>query len=232
MIGSLFASLAIAFAPFQEVKPGLLYAAGGGTTSEELAKSFIAACGGPEAKIIILPQAGQNPGASETNGSKTFLEKHGAKSVEVFKVTQPTKDDLRILSEMLKDVKGIWVPGGQQGRIIERFTKEWLDRNLKPLLAKGVNFYGTSAGAMVMSDPMIYGPGPEPDTSRTGPGMGLTKWVIDTHFTQRKREPRLRFALKQAGARFGIGINEREWVVIRNDEIIEKHGTPKVIELP
>lgn len=204
---------------------GKLFAAGGGSTSKELAKSFIEACGGPDAKILVLPQASQDPGAQEKNGSRTFLEENGAKNVEVFKATNPTKDDLRTLSGMLKDVKGIWMPGGQQGRIIERFTKLWLDGNVKPLLKKGVNFYGTSAGAMVMSDPMIYGPGTEPDTSKTGPGMGLTKWVIDTHFAQRKREPRLRYALKETGAKFGLGINEREWVVIQDDEIIERHGS-------
>lgn len=228
MIQSLIAGLVL-FQTGAKIEPGMLFAAGGGSTPPELAKRFIEACGGPEAKILVLPQASADPGAQERNGSKTFLEGHGAKNVDVFKFTAPTKEQLEQLAKDLAAVKGIWMPGGQQGRIIERFTKPWLDANVKPLLAKGVHFYGTSAGSMAMSDPMIYGPGPEPDTSRTGPGLGLTKWVIDTHFRQRNREPRLRYALKQTGAKYGLGIEVREWVVIKNDEIIERHG--KALEI-
>lgn len=225
MIHTILVGLALGVvAQTPKPEPGMLFAAGGGSTPPELAKRFIEACGGPEAKILVLPQASQDPGAQERNGSKAFLEEQGAKNVDVFKFTQPTKEQLDQLAKDLLGVKGIWMPGGQQGRIIERFSKPWLDANVKPLLGKGVHFYGTSAGAMVMSDPMIYGPGPEPDTSRTGPGMGLTKWVIDTHFKQRNREPRLRYALKQTGAKYGLGINEREWVVIKGDEIVERHG--------
>ena len=78
------------------------------------------------------------------------------------------------------------MPGGVQGRIVERLGKAWCDANLRPLLAKGVDFYGTSAGSMVCSATMILGPGPKPDTAETGPGLGLTTWVVDTHFKQRK----------------------------------------------
>ena len=67
----------------------------------------------------------------------------------------PTDTDRAELKKELGRAKGVWMPGGVQGRIIERLGKAWCDANVKPLLKKGVNFYGTSAGSMVCSETMI-----------------------------------------------------------------------------
>ena len=203
-------------------EPGLLFPAGGGKTPPELANRFIAACGGPEAKIIVLPQTSSNP--ENSNGSKEFLEEHGAKHVVIFKKRSLTDEDRKQFVELCKDTKGFWIPGGVQGRLVRTFGVDWARSFFQEKLAQGVHFYGTSAGAMVMSDPMIYGPGKTEGTSEIGPGLGLTKWIIDTHYRERKREPRLQFALKEAKREFGLGISERSWAVIQGDKILEKHG--------
>jgi cyanophycinase len=208
--------------------PGKLFLAGGGSTPVEIPKRFIAECGGPDASIIVLPQSGQDTLTSR--GSEEFLREHGAKNVWTFQSNEITPEQRKDLEERLKKAKGLWVGGGVQSRFVERFGKKWLDEKIKPLIKSGVHGYGTSAGAMVCSDPMIEGPGEGEGTSRTGPGIGLTKWVVDTHFKQRKREPRLRFALEKTKQKFGLGINEREWVIIQDDKILEKHGEPTVIE--
>lgn len=210
------------------MSPGKLFLAGGGSTPVEVPKRFIAECGGPDASIIVLPQATAD--TTRSKGSEEFLREHGAKNVWTFQSNEITPEQRKDLEERLKKVKGIWVGGGVQGRFVERFGKKWLDENIKPLIKAGVNYYGTSAGAMACSDPMIEGPGEKPTESRTGPGMGLTKWVVDTHFKQRNREPRLRHALEKTKQTFGLGINEREWVVIQGDKIVEKHGEPLIIE--
>jgi cyanophycinase len=210
-------------------KSGRLFLVGGGSTPAAVRERFIAECGGPDAKIIVLPLASAEPdGASSVRA----LEQSGARNVVLFNKANPTDADREELKRHLEDVRGIWMPGGVQSRIVERLGKAWLDENFKPLLARGVHFFGTSAGAMVCSDPMITGPGSEPDTARTGPGLGLTTWVIDSHFRERNREGRLRHALKTTGMTRGIGINEREWVVIENDKIIEIHGDPLIIDQP
>lgn len=84
---------------------------------------------------------------------------------------------------------------------------------------------------MVCSNSMIEGPDGE-GKARTGPGLGLTHWVIDSHFRERKREARLRHALDTTGQQFGLGLSEGEWVIIQGDEILERHGTPLVIQPP
>ncbi|HVL40060.1 MAG TPA: cyanophycinase [Fimbriimonadaceae bacterium] len=206
---------------------GKLFLVGGGRTPEEVPGRFIKECGGPSALIIVLPLASAEP---DGRSSEKLLQDNGAKNTWIFAKAKPTPEDLEELKGKLKEVRGIWMPGGVQGRIIERLGKKWCDENIKPLLAKGVNFYGTSAGAMVCSDPMIEGPGPEPETAKIGPGFGLTSYIIDSHTAQRNRVPRLKHALKQAGREKGIGINEREYVVIHDDKIVEKTGTPTIIE--
>ncbi len=208
--------------------PGKLFLAGGGTTPIEIPKRFIEACGGPDASIIVLPQAAAD--TTNSKGSEDFLRKNGAKNVWTFRSNEIMQEERKDLEERLKKAKGVWVGGGIQARIIQRFGKKWLDEFFKPLVKSGMHYYGTSAGSMACSDPMIEGPGEGEGTARTGPGIGLTKWVIDTHFKQRNREPRLRYALEKTKQTFGIGINEKEWVVIQGDKILEKHGEPLVIE--
>ncbi len=206
---------------------GRLFLAGGGTTPPEIVDAFLKACGGPYARVLVLPLASEKPG----DASQVFLNEHGAMNTALFAKASPTPEDLENLKTKLKGVRGVWMPGVVQERIIERLGKAWSDANIKPLLRRGVNFYGTSAGSMVCAETMILGPGKEPDTADTGPGFGLTSWMIDTHFKQRNREGRLRDALKTTGLKRGVGINEREWIVIRDDKIVEAHGQPTIIDL-
>lgn len=207
------------------ITPGSLFLSGGGTTPPEIVEAFFKACGGKSARVIVLPLASEKP----DGGSEEFLKEHGATNTFLFAKAQPTANDLKMLRKEFGRAKGIWMPGGVQERYIQRLGKAWCDANLKPLLEKGVNFYGTSAGSMVCSEIMITGPGKEPDTAETAPGFALTNWVIDTHFKQRNREGRLQHALKTTGLKKGVGINEREWIVIRSDKIVEQHGTPTIL---
>jgi len=207
---------------------GKLFLVGGGSTPPEIADRFIKECGGPDGLIVVMPLASAQPETSM--GSVELLKKHGAKNTYFFGKSKPTEDELKELKTQLDKAKGIWMGGGVQERIVQRLGKAWIDENLVPLVKKGLHVYGTSAGAMVCAEMMIMGPGPEPDTAKTGPGLGVTTWVIDTHFKQRNREGRLRHALKTTNRERGIGINEREWIVIQDDKIVEKHGTPLVIE--
>ena len=209
------------------VQSGRLFLSGGGATPPEIVEAFFRACGGKGARVVVLPLASETP----DDGSQRFLIEHGATNTVNFAKATPTDDDRTELKKQLDGAKGVWMPGGVQERFVQRLGKAWCDANVRPLLKRGMNFYGTSAGSMVCAETMITGPGKTPDTAETGPGFGLTTWVVDTHFKQRNREGRLRDALKTTGLKRGVGINEREWIVIQDDEIVERHGEPTVIEL-
>ena len=206
---------------------GKLFLAGGGTTPPELVRRFIETCG-PEGMIVVLPLASE---AARGEGSVELLKEHGAKRVIQFAVASPTDQDRDGLARTLREARGIWMPGGIQSRIIERLGLAWARREIGRRVREGMNVYGTSAGAMAASRSMILGPGPKPETAETGPGLGLTSWVIDTHFGQRKREGRLRDALRITGRTRGLGIDERSWVLLQEDRILETHGGVLKIEL-
>jgi cyanophycinase len=202
---------------------GKLFCVGGGSTPPEIPKRFIDECGGPNAMIMVIPHAAEDP-TTAGQGSVDFLKEAGAKNVHIYRITKPTDAQKAELEKQLMFVKGVWMGGGQQGRIIDRFGKDWARRVFQQMYRRGVNFYGTSAGAMVMSDVMIYGPGDLEGTSRIGPGLGLTQWIIDTHYGERNRQKRLQYALDKSGRKLGLGIDERSWVVIRDDVILERHA--------
>jgi len=218
------AACALAFA-----SSGKLFLVGGGRTPAEIPKRFIAECGGPDAAIIVIPLVSAEPESS--TGSEEFLRENGAKNVWTFRVARPNAAQRHELAMRLKSAQGIWIPGGVQGRFVSRLGKAWIDAHIRPAVARGTHYYGTSAGAMLASDPMIEGPGEELETSRTGRGIGLTTWLIDTHFRERTREGRLWDAMLKTQQPNGIGLSEGEWVVIQRDVILERHGVPLVVQL-
>jgi cyanophycinase len=205
------------------IASGKLFLVGGGGTPQELVDRFIRECGGPGGRILVLPLASTEP--RSPSPSAEMLARHGAKNLFTFSKVQPTEGDLRLLASKLADVKGIWMPGGNQSLIVQRLGKPWLDANFKPLLRRGVHFFGTSAGAMVCSDPMITG-NEEGGGAKTGPGIGLTSWLVDSHVKQRKREARMLDAMKKTGHTKAVGLHEKEWIVIQDDRIVEIHGEP------
>lgn len=215
--------------PRVQGRPGLLFAVGGGSTPAAVVRRFLVECGGSQARVLVLPLTREDPAASGP-GSVELLQVNGAKNVVMFAVRQPSPADRAVLAGQIAKARGIWIPGGDQTLLMQRLGEEFVRQHLRPAYLRGVNFFGTSAGAMLMSHPMITGNGDSPGTATTGPGMGLTPWLIDSHFRERNREPRLRHAMAALGNGRGIGLSEQAWVVLRGSEILEKHGDVSVIE--
>lgn len=209
-------------------QPGLLFAVGGGPTPPAVVRRFLVECGGSQARVLVLPLTREDPAASGP-ASVELLEENGAKNVRMFAVGQPTAADLVRLAAEIADARGIWIPGGDQSLLIERLGIDFVRAHLQGAYRRGVHFFGTSAGAMLMSHPMITGNGDLPGTATTGPGMGLTPWLIDSHFRERNRERRLRHAMAALNNTRAIGLSERSWVVLRGPEILERHGDVTVL---
>lgn len=205
--------------------PGRLYLAGGGETSLELVRSFIRECGGPErARILVLPQVSP-VGPNAGQGSRDLLLSQGAKNVAILSNEDPAEVRTPKLRSALAGVNGVWIPGGQQERFLNYFGSATARELLGEAWRRGVHFYGTSAGAMVMANQAIYGPGENGALVRTGPGLGLTPLVVDTHYGERKRQARLAEAIRITQAD-GLGLNERDWVVISKGRFVRMVGTP------
>ena len=210
------------------VAVGKLFLVGGGDAPDEIPKRFIKEIGGPNSLIVVIPQMREEP----KNGAPSveWLTANGAQRVVLLGATNPTDDDRKAAEEILKQARGIWMPGGDQELFMQRWGVPWIRKQFQAALKRGVCFYGTSAGAMLMSETMILGPGEEENSTRWNPGAGLTQYTIDSHVRERDRLPRMKYTMEKAGLRQMIGLSEGEWVILQGDKIIEIHGNPVVIE--
>jgi cyanophycinase len=101
-------------------------------------------------------------------------------------------------------------------------------------LESGALIAGTSAGAAVFSDTMIYEGESEEGLFKgrvfTTPGFGFVKNIIfDTHFMARGRIGRLVQIVTTNPTCIGVGIGEDSGVILKGDGMIEVIGTGQVI---
>ena len=124
-------------------------------------------------------------------------------------------------AKIIEDATGVFISGGDQSRLRalvgSRINEILLDR----LRAGGLVIAGTSAGATAMGRTMILG-GERPDVSaaavRTGPGLGLIpKMLIDMHFGERGRLPRLLSAVALDPDHLGVGIDENTGILVESN---------------
>ncbi len=125
----------------------------------------------------------------------------------------------------IADADAVWFTGGDQSRLTQVLFDE--DGKATPLLvrlrerhARGAAIGGTSAGAAIMSDPMITGGETlatllagraTGEQLSTGPGLGFFECgLVDQHFDARARLGRLAVALESLASecRMGFGVDE------------------------
>lgn len=200
-------------------KHGAILLVGGGKTTTEMIEAFSSLCGGKTGEIVILPQAHMNP--EDGKSSSTLLQKGGFTNVYLVKNSEFSDSEKIAIEDHLNHAAGIWVPGGDQSLFLKRFGLDWCQRVFPKLIERGVNWFGTSAGAMVVGNPMLIG-------NKVTEGIGLIDAVVDTHYFVRHREMRLRNAFFGCRVQYGFGLDEGEWVVIRDNLIEKKVGTPQV----
>src|SRR5690606_32300365 len=105
--------------------------------------------GSANPKLLIIPHAGNDP------------EKSGAKNLEIYRrlgIKNITVLDLNKPTEALKAIQEsdlIWMPGGQQRRLINALDEAGLTDAIRARVAEGATIGGSSAGAAIMSKTMI-----------------------------------------------------------------------------
>lgn len=194
--------------------PGPLVIVGGGKMSDDIRKAFFDLAGGEKAKIVVVPTA--SAAADDAAKGDAFLadwKKLNPAAVTLLHTRdKKTADDPKFV-EALADATGLWFSGGDQSKLAEAYRGTAAAKAFHALHARGGVVGGTSAGAAILSDPMITG---GKDTATTGPGLGFFPgFVIDQHFTQRKRLGRLQGMIGLNPALVGLGIDESTAVVAR-----------------
>jgi len=198
--------------------PGSLFVAGGGRISDDMFKQFVDLAGGEQAKLVIVPTASQR--ADEESNFEAILEPWKQRGVTSAVILHTRDRDVAGTDEFLaplREATGVWFGGGQQSRIAEAYVGTEFEKELTKLRKRGGVIGGTSAGAAIQSRLMIASGNPVP-VLKQGFNL-LPDAVIDQHFTERKRVPRLIHTIDRHPDHFGIGIDEGTAVLVRGRHI-------------
>jgi cyanophycinase len=212
-----------------------LFIVGGAERPErrKLMGRFVELSGGPSARVAVLPAATGDPrGGLEK--MRAWLAGAGLdpERVELLEVSESIPGwergaYSRAVVEMAERADAVWILGGDQNRILRLLLAP--DGAESPLLhaLRGKTLGGTSAGAAVMSDPMLgggtsYGALALPRAggaadAELSPSLYVTRGlgffpegIVDQHFDVRARLARLlEAALVEDGARrLAFGLSE------------------------
>jgi cyanophycinase len=142
------------------------------------------------------------------------------------------------LIERLRAFGSVFFTGGDQSRIVGTLIQNGSQTPallaIRQLYAEGGLIAGSSAGAAIMSGPMILGgtslnavsrglddragAAEDFDAFRLGRGLGFFTWgMVDQHFLQRGRIGRLIRAAELSGEALAFGIDENSALIVQGD---------------
>jgi cyanophycinase len=176
-------------------------------------RSFVKLAGGADARILVIPTASGEPIAKGEFYCRLF-EDLGAKYSEAIHIETQTEAAESSLANTLEQFSGVFLSGGDQSRLSSVFCGTPLLEKLRNLVHRGkLLLAGTSAGAAVMGHHMIAsgGSGEPPNLSlvELDKGFGMLQHaIVDQHFHNRNRLPRLMSAVAQCSNPIGIGVDE------------------------
>jgi cyanophycinase len=203
-------------------KPGdpgrLLIIGGAEARGSGLLERFVELCGGEAARIVLVTTATGVPDEVHAGYERDF-RKLGADHTRELRLRGRADADGEDAAKLLDDATGVFFSGGDQSRLralVGSRTSEILRDRLH---AGGVVIAGTSAGATALGRTMILGgegPGVSAAAVRTGPGLGLLPkaLIIDMHFSERGRLPRLLSAMALDAEHLGVGIAENTGILV------------------
>lgn len=210
-----------------------LFVVGGGERPAAGMSRFVEWAGGPRSRILAITWASGVPDESFEALKKGFMER-GAATVE-HASTRPLDPEKRArFVEQIKSATAVFFSGGDQNRIMDVLADAELLKLIRDKYRSGIPFGGTSAGAAVMSDPMMTGDADLKilDGARVGTrkGLGLIPEVVfDQHFLVRQRHNRLLGLILTTPKALGIGIDEDTAVLISDNKHLEVVGATYVM---
>jgi cyanophycinase len=191
--------------------------------------AFVNLAGGPDARIAILPTASSIEAAGERY--KALFLSMGADSADVLYLPDRAAASSPEVAEVLDDVTGIFLTGGNQMRLASIVAGTPVARKVRARNRAGAAVAGTSAGASILSSHMVAfgasGPSPRLRMAQMTAGFGLVPGVvIDQHFRQRDRIGRLLALVAGSPELLGIGIDEDTAALFNGDtlEVLGRHS--------
>jgi cyanophycinase len=210
---------------------GTLFAIGGAEAKlrrRSVLRSFVAAAGGDQARIAVVPTA-SSLGPEVIEVYQAVFTSLGA--AEVVPLRPQSRADAQDpeLAAQLESVDAVFMTGGNQLKLSSFITGTTFGDAVIAAYQRGAVVGGTSAGASILAEHMIaFGVGgstPRQRMSQLSVGLGLIRGVvIDQHFEQRNRYGRLLSLVAQSPSLLGMGVDEDTAAVVRGGGQLEVVG--------
>jgi cyanophycinase len=202
---------------------GSLVLVGGGATPAAIWDKFVDLAGGDNARLVVIPTASREadegplrPGPACPCWHELY-ESRRVRSLVFLHTRRTDEANDPAFVKPLTEATGVWFGGGDQVLLIAAYKGSAVEREVKNVLARGGVVGGTSAGAAVMSEVMIRD---GDEVAEIGVGFGLLPgFVVDQHFSQRQRLPRLEGVLAKYPHYLGLGIDQDTGVVVRGQSL-------------
>jgi cyanophycinase len=205
--------------------PGPLLVIGGAEDKlrkRTILREFVAASGGADARIALIPTA-SSLGDEVVEVYDALFRRLGAG--EVVAVRPETREEAHDpdLVKAVGEATGVFMTGGNQLKLSAIVCGTPLGEAIVEAHLSGAVVAGTSAGASIQSSHMVaFGVGgatPKQRMTQVAAGLGLVRSaVIDQHFDQRNRYGRLLMIVAQSPQLLGIGVDEDTCARISRDD--------------
>ncbi|HYE00227.1 MAG TPA: cyanophycinase [Alphaproteobacteria bacterium] len=186
------------------------------------------------AKIAVFPTASREPEEVGRDTVEVF-RKFGveAEMVPLFHNNAAERAFDPEIVGMVERLGSVYFTGGDQSLIYNSLVQNGEEtpvlKMIRQVHAAGGLIAGSSAGAAIMSNPMILGgtsldalvrgrvEDPDAPGLPLGTGLGFFKFgLVDQHFLKRGRVGRLLVALRETGMHYGFGVDENTGMVIES----------------
>jgi cyanophycinase len=184
-------------------------------------REFVAASGGPEARIAVIPTA-SSLGDEIVDVYDALFRAEGAAEISMVRPMSREAAGDPDLVEELEKATGIFMTGGNQLKLSAIICGTPVGDAIVAAHERGAVVGGTSAGASIQSSHMLaFGVGgatPKQRMTQMAAGLGLLPGtVIDQHFEQRNRYGRLLMIVAQSPQLLGMGVDEDTAAVVQGD---------------
>lgn len=204
---------------------GSILLCGGSTLPKPILDTFFRLGHGATGKLVIIPTASPRSDLGDFSFWTDYWKEYPWQTIDVVHasnreqvLSDPSLSDLWV--ERLRKADAVWIAGGDQSRLSERYLGTPIDSELIRLLERGGVLGGTSAGAAICSQRMISGGTVQPEF-KTGFGF-LPGVIIDQHFMAKNRQQRLHRAVADHQGLIGLGLDESTalWIHGANARVI------------
>ncbi|HKO62283.1 MAG TPA: cyanophycinase [Pyrinomonadaceae bacterium] len=199
-------------------------------------KEFVALAGGPDANIVYIPTAASSlrlPSgliwewlytdtlpANTPQFQEELRKMFGVKNITILHTRNRKTANSREFVEPLRRAHGVWLSGGNPGRLSQVYLGTRTLSEIEAVLERGGVVGGNSAGAIIQGSYTIRGNPDKPVLMVKGREQGfafLKNVAINPHLTEAMRQNELVTILDAHPKLLGIGIDEKAWIQVRGD---------------